>query len=679
MEEKPLKFIVDVVPVAPLSLSRQQYYSYLSDKEVSPGSLVSISFFNRSLEGIVVGNRSDFHHFGNIKLKKINYIIEENFLDQNQLALVNFISEYYFSPLGIVLKFFIPKRVKAREIKSKNKISKAKKIKLTKEQFDAIANITKNNLKLKIKNLPAGPPRRIEASRQGFKFLLYGPASSGKTEVYFESIKKMIGKTGQALILLPEIMLTPQARERYSAYFGEKNIIEINSTVSKGRLYDNWKRIKSGEKCIIIGSRMAIFAPFNNLKIIVVDEEQDMSFKQWDMNPRYDARRVAEKLSEIHQTKLIFGSATPRIEDFYLAQQKKITLLKISALDKKQKNIEIVDMKKERWAKNFSVISKKLSSEIIWNLKNKFQTILFINRQGSSAFSICQSCKEVLKCPKCDRALVYGSEGFYRCLHCNYKTDIFPKCAECGHDQFKNIGAGTEKIETEIKKIAPEAKIKRVDLASTRKTGIFEKIYTDFCEGKIDILIGTQMITKGWDLPNVGLVGIIDADSLLGFPDFSANEKAFQNLVQVSGRTGRSGSRYPGKVILQTYRPETPVIQMAKELNYEKFYASEIDERESLGYPPFVKLIKLIFQDEKSYEVEKSSKKAYNEINDLAMKNKSVKCYPPQDPLVSKIRGRSRKQIIIKFTGLEIPENLSKIIKKLGKGWIIDIDPISLA
>lgn len=664
MEEKPLKFIVDVVPVAPLSLNRQQYYSYLSDKEVAPGSLVSISFFNRSLEGIVIGNRKDFHHFGNIKLKKINYIIEENFLDQNQLALANFISEYYFSPLGIVLKFFIPKRVKARETKLKNKICKPKKIKLTEEQKNAINKIIKKNSAFGIRNSA---------------FLLYGPASSGKTEVYFESIKKIIGKTGQALILLPEIILTPQARERYGAYFGEQNIVEINSRISKGQLYENWKRIKSGEKCIIIGSRMAIFAPFNNLKIIVVDEEQDMSFKQWDMNPRYDARRVAEKLSEIHQSRLVFGSATPRIEDFYLASQEKITLLKISALDQKKKNIEIVDMKKERWAKNFCIISKKLSSEIAWSIKNNFQTILFINRQGSSAFSICQSCKEVLKCPKCDRALVYGSEGFYRCLHCNYKTDIFPKCARCGHDQFKNIGIGTEKIETEIKKIVPETKIKRVDFASTRKTGAFEKIYSDFYEGKIDILIGTQMITKGWDLPNVGLIGIIDADSLLGFPDFSANEKAFQNLVQVSGRTGRTSSRYSGKVIIQTFRPETSVIQMAKELDYEKFYTAEIAERKTLGYPPFVKLIKLIFQDEKSSEVEKSCEKAYNEIKDLAKKNKSVKCYPPQDPLVSKIRGRSRKQIIIKLIDSEISENLSKIIKKLGKGWIIDVDPISLS
>lgn len=238
---------------------------------------------------------------------------------------------------------------------------------------------------------------------------------------------------------------------------------------------------------------------------------------------------------------------------------------------------------------------------------------------------------------------------------------------------------GTEKIETEIRKIVPEAEIKRVDFTSTRKTGEFEKIYTDFCDRKIDILIGTQMITKGWDLPNVGLVGIIDADSLLNFPDFSANEKAFQSLMQVSGRTGRFQSRYPGKVIMQTYRPETPLFRMASESDYEAFYQNEIAEREALGYPPFAKLVKIIFQNEKKTEVEKNSEKAYNEIKSLSKKITAIKCYPPQNPLVSKIRGRYRKQIIIKLSKNEVPKSLAKILKNLGKGWIIDVDPISIA
>jgi len=662
------KHIVDIIPLTPLPLNRQQFYSYLSDRNISAGTLVSIPFYHRIINGIVIKNRSDFDRLNNIRLKNINKVLEENFLDQNQLELARFVSDYYFSPLGTVLKLFIPKRVQER--KSNEPLNSEhdfpQKLKLTDEQIKAINKISKNN-------------RRGNRSP---KYLLFGPASSGKTEVYLHTIAKLKIKDHnlQFLILLPELTLTSQAIERYSRHFNPKEIVVVHSRISKGRFYTNWKKIRSGEAKIIIGSRMAVFAPFKNLGLAVIDEEQDISFKQWDMNPRYDSRKVAEKLAELHHCPIIFGSATPDIEHFYRARLNNYVLLSMPKLkNAPTSDIEIVDMKKERWKKNYSVISKKLKSEIEWTLKNKMQVLLFVNRQGISSFSICDACKNILRCPDCDRALVYTTEGIYRCLHCSYKTDIFPKCQNCSGNIFKNIGIGTQKVEKEILSSFSKALVKRIDTEAIRKTKIQESIYRDFSQRKIDILIGTRMITKGWDLPNLGLIGIIDADDLLKIPDFKTDEKAFQNIVQIAGRIGRMGSRFSGKAIIQTFNPENSVITLAAKMDYLSFYEKEIEERKTLSYPPFSRLIKLIFQNESKQKTERETEKIYDSLLKFYRKYPNIKISPPQNPLVPKIRGRYRKQIIIKNLKETLPQELKKILQNLPFGYIMDIDPISIA
>ncbi len=724
MTEK--EFIVDIAPLTRIPLDRQQHFSYLHDKKISAGSLVSIPLFRRDLEGIVIGSRSDFHphtnyasqgnpdnkntsnvsknkigagvnRLGNIKLKRINGIIEENFLTENQLRLAEFMSEYYTCPLGVVLKSFIPKRMKARKKSDELSIKKPEKIKLTEEQTQAINAISKNHSKFIIHNS---------------RFYLFGPASSGKTEVYIESIKKLKGDEqsrllssdgatngGQALVLVPELTLTPQAIERYGQHFSRENIAVLTSKISKGQFYENWQNIKSGKIKVIIGTRVAATAPFKNLKLIVIDEEQDISFKQWDMSPRYDTRKVAEKLAEICEARLVLGSAAPDIVSFYKALKGDYELLRLPRLKNyKPPVVKVVDLKKEN---SRSPVSSELQSEIKHALKNKLQVILFINRQGMSSFSICGECKTVLRCPKCERSFVYDNSGIYKCLHCSHKTGALVACSKCKGVIFKNIGLGTQKIEKEIKNIFPEAKVKRADFEAMKKVGEQEKLYQEFSQKKIDVLIGTQMITKGWDLPNVGLVGIIDADSLLGLPDFKTNEKAFQNIIQAIGRTSRLKSKFPGMAVIQTYNPEDPVIKIASEMDFNKFYQGEIEDRKPLGYPPFGRIMKLIFQDGDKGKVEKETESVYQEIkknihphtnsvlqSDLSNKNASsdiknkigvgVKLFPPADPLVSKIRGRHKKQIVIKFDNGEIDKKLYKIISKLGKGWIIDIDPISV-
>ncbi|MFC1756435.1 primosomal protein N', partial [Patescibacteria group bacterium] len=511
------------------------------------------------------------------------------------------------------------------------------------------------------------------------KYLLYGLASSGKTEVYIESIKKL-RKNEQALILVPELTLTPQAIERYGNHFDLEKIAILTSKIPKGQFYKNWQDIRSGQSKIIIGTRIAVLAPFKNLKLVVVDEEQDISFKQWDMHPRYDARTVSEKLSEIFKAKIIRGSATPSIESYFKAENGKYKKLKLSRIKNKPvSEIEVIDMKKEKWKKNYSPISKLLESEISYTLKNGLQVILFINRQGMSAFSICNECKTVLKCPKCDRALVYTDSGNYKCLHCNFKSDILSNCQKCHGINFRNIGLGTQKVEKIIHELFPLAITKRADFESMKKSGQQDELYQKFSNKKIDILIGTQMITKGWDLPNVGLIGIIDADSMLDIPDFRTNERAFQHVLQVSGRTGRVGSKFNGKVILQTFDPENETIKLMAEMNFEKLFSVEISEREIFNYPPFGKIIKLTHRNRNNENLEKVTSEIYYKLSKLISGSENFKLSSPQDPLVPKIRGVFKKHLILihkedKF----LPPKIKNFLKKLSGDWIIDIDPISI-
>lgn len=663
MDKKASKTIVDIVPIAKIPLSREQFFCYLNDAPIKPGSLVSIPFSKRNIEGIVIRSRSDFSRLGHIQLKKVEKILEENFLDEKQIELAQFISDYYLSPLGIILKSFIPKRTKERIQKNIpiRKTEMKKDIILTTEQKEAIKKIN---------------------SKEPKNYLLYGPSGSGKTEIYLNAIRNLKDNE-QVLILLPELTLTPQAIERYGAIFGLENISVINSKISKGKYYSEWQKIKLGKAKVIIGSRMAVFLPFKNLKMIVIDEEHDISFKQWDMNPRYDARTIAEKLSEMHKAKIIRGSATPSLESFYQVEDKKYALLKLPRLkiphsinNLHNADIELVDMKKERWAKNYSTISKKLKSEIAFALKHGLQTILFINRQGLSTFSVCSNCKTVLKCPKCDRALIFDNSGTYNCIHCAYKSSVIPECSKCHGIAFQNIGVGTQKVEREIQDLFPAAKIVRIDNQTNKVANYQEKVYEDFKDNKFDILIGTQMISKGWDLPNVYLVGIIDGDAMFSLPDFSTYERAFQTILQVSGRHSRPGARITGKTLIQTFNPEQKVFKLLAGKKLEEFYTQEFSERKSLHYPPYGQLLKLIFQDYSAKKSEAEVQRVYS----LLEKENSSKVFisEPKDAFISKIRGRFRQQIIIKIKEDQLPEKIKKILRSLPNGWLIDVDPISI-
>jgi primosomal protein N' (replication factor Y) len=734
MQQDKQKYLIDVIPLTRLPLSRQQFFTYYFDRELQGGTLVSIPLFRRNIEGIVLNTRPDFEHHGGFELKKVYSVLEENFLTEKQLSFAQKLSSYYLTPLGIVLKSFIPKRVKERNPISQQSIVNdqqinEKSIILTPEQQSAVDKITHTDSSFDIRHstfLPHGSsspnssfdirhstflPHGSSSPNSSFDirhstFLLFGPSSSGKTEVYLHAICMLKAKNPslQFLILLPEMTLAPQALERYSQYFPKEEIVFVHSGVPKGQFYSNWQKINSGQAKVIIGTRMAIFSPFQKLGLIVVDEEQDSSYKQWDASPFYDARKAAQMLSEIHQAPILFGSATPRVETYHKAQSSKYTLLTLPKLklpdtkylpqayprDQIQNTkYELIDMRMEKWTDfagkkkaNYSILSSKLQSEISYALSYGLQTILFINHQGMNTFSICNSCKEVLKCPSCERAIIYDESGKYICLHCKYDSGIFPTCKKCGSNEFKNIGIGTQQVEREVKKLFPQAKVKRADNATMKKAGFGQTLYEDFSNRKIDILIGTQVITKGWDNPNVSLVGLIDSDSLFSFPDYLTDERAFSHILQVAGRTSRVGSKYPGMVIIQTFDPQRNIMQKIAEGNTEGFYESQIAQREALKLPPFGSLIKITFKDESKEKAEKETQKGYEKILKSVSEFENISISAPINPLLSKIRGKFIKQIIIKLKGMDndsMPNDLFKALTSLPKGWSIDVDPINIA
>jgi primosomal protein N' (replication factor Y) len=685
MAEKKTQFILSVTPLIRIPLIRDQFFYYLADEKLPAGTLVSIPLFKKTVEGVVIESKNDFPRIGGMTLKKIGKVLELNFLTKNQLTLAKHISDYYIISLGVVLKNFVPKRSKTRDKKPSFASSFAKattdkkatagkqeteNIILTEEQDSAVKKITREGTD---------------------KFLLFGPAGSGKTEVYIHSILELKKQNPQSqfLILVPEKTLTPQALERYGAYFPEKEIALISSNLSKGAFYANWQRIKSGEAKIIIGTRMAVFAPFQKLALIVIDEEQDMSFKQWDMNPRYDARTVAEELTKLYGCRIVRGSATPSTETYFKTQNGHYNLLtlsdsyhpKNSTAQKVRSTIELVDMKKERWSSlpagrhgNYSCISKKLKSEIAYALKNNLQTILFINRQGMSTFSVCNNCKTVLKCPNCDRALIYTNSREHKCSHCSFVASAIPSCSKCHGIEFRNVGLGTQKVEKEVKDFFPGARILRLDSTSAKEKDFQKIAYEKFSRGEIDVLIGTQMITKGWDLPRMSLVGVIDADNMLTLPDFRTGEKAWQNLVQLAGRVSRPGARFPGRIIIQTYHPENKLLSLIAQNDYQSFYEQELPDRELLEYPPFGKIAKLVFEDYNQKRVASETERVYNL---LAEENANLKISSPDDSFVPKIRGRYRRQIIIKFQK-QLPQKILTALRSLPTGWVVDIDPSSL-
>lgn len=514
-------------------------------------------------------------------------------------------------------------------------------------------------------------------------FLLYGVTGSGKTEVYLQAIEDVIKAGKEAIVLVPEIALTPQMVTRFKGRFRNK-VAVLHSALSSGEKYDEWRRIHQKEVQVVVGARSAIFAPFENLGIIIIDEEHELTYKQEDQ-PRYHARDVAIYRAKHHHCPVVLGSATPTLESYARAKKDVYKLLELTERTNKRDmpEVEIVDMTKELHAGNRTMFSRILKEKIEGCIERKEQIVLLLNRRGYSTFVMCRDCGFVKECPHCDIALTYHKNSDQlKCHYCSYEEQMPTNCPECKSDTIRFFGTGTQKVEESLTKLIPEARVIRMDVDTTRKKGAHERLLSKFARKEADILLGTQMIAKGLDFENVTLVGVLAADAMLHLPDFRSSEKTFQLLTQVSGRAGRH--ELEGEVIVQTYTPEHYSIELSSKYDYEKFYNHEMGMRRAFQYPPYVYLVLITVSNQDQMKAIQATQK----IAQMLMKHvkENTVILGPTPSSIARINDRYRFQCMIKYRDepelrkliRKIIEQFSTEIRKEGLLISVDMQPYNL-
>ncbi|KTW22153.1 primosomal protein N' [Staphylococcus xylosus] len=485
----------------------------------------------------------------------------------------------------------------------------------------------------------------IQAHRQR-TYLLHGVTGSGKTEVYLQTIEEVLKSGRQAMMLVPEIALTPQMVLRFKRRFGDE-VAVLHSGLSKGERYDEWQKIRDGKASVSVGARSSVFAPFKNLGMIIIDEEHESSYKQEDY-PRYQARDIAQWRSQYHQCPLILGSATPSLETYARAEKGVYELLSLPNRVNQQAlpEIEIVDMRTELSSGNRSMFSEQLRKAIQQRLDKKEQIVLFLNRRGYASFMLCRDCGHVPQCPNCDISLTYHkSTDQLKCHYCGHQEVPPNKCPNCESEHIRQVGTGTQRVEELLQEAFQEARIIRMDVDTTSRKGAHEKLLDDFGAGKGDILLGTQMIAKGLDFPNITLVGVLNADTMLNLPDFRASERTYQLLTQVSGRAGRHEKE--GEVIIQTYNPEHYAIKDVQANDYTAFFNKEMNYRKMGKYPPYFFLINFTIAHKEMKKVMEASK----HIHKILLQHLTDKALVlgPSPAALSRINNEYRFQILVKY------------------------------
>ena len=491
-------------------------------------------------------------------------------------------------------------------------------------------------------------------------YLLYGVTGSGKTEVYMEMIARVVRDGKQAIVLIPEIALTYQTVMRFYQRFGERISI-LNSRMSNGERYDQMMRAKSGAIDVMIGPRSALFTPFPNLGLIVIDEEHEATYKS-EQIPRYHARETAIARAKFEGASVVLGSATPSLEAFYRAERGEYELLTLKERSKKQSlpTVEVVDLREELQKGNRSIISERLHELMNDRLEKKQQIMLFMNRRGYAGFISCRSCGHVIKCPHCDVSLTTHRGGKMVCHYCGYEEAEAKNCPECGSKHIGGFKAGTQQIEDLVKREFPSARVLRMDMDTTKEKDGHEKILEQFANEEADILVGTQMIVKGHDFPNVTLVGILAADISLYADDYRAGERTFQLLTQAAGRAGRGSAA--GEVVIQTYSPEHYSIEKAAEQNYEAFYEEEMQYRKLMGYPPAAHMAAILIsgKEESLLETASSYIKRYAE----RVNKQNVRIIGPTSPHVGKVNDVYRRIIYLKHAEYDVLIDMKNKLEK---------------
>lgn len=646
---------------------KNELLTYEISADISPklGLGVKVSLRNRAAYGIIWKLHHEKPSFRTLQITELT--APDPLLSPEQISLIDWMSNYYFHPRHLLLKTFLPLRaLQNKEYKKKNKkeeqIIRSKSRTLSEEQKSAVES--------------------IQQSTEN-KFLIHGITGSGKTEIYTRLAAQQIEQNHQVLIMVPEIALTPQNIDYFQKSLGVKAEV-IHSKIADGEKFATWQRIKKNESKLVIGSRSAIFSPFSDLSLIIIDEEHENSYKQ-DTAPRYKAHTVAEKMLELYPNcKLVLGSATPSIESATKYENSTLHLhhrIGTSLLPQ----IQIVDLRQEFKKGNYSIFSEDLQEAMKESLEKKEQILLFLNRRGSASSIVCRDCGYTEKCTDCDLPLTYHERNFTKsiliCHHCGklYEPSVICKTCQSSHIRF--LGIGTERIETDIQKLFPGVKTLRADKDTTSKKDSFKNIYQAFKNQEAQILIGTQMIAKGLHLPQVNLVGVIVADIGLNIPDFRSSERNFQLLTQVAGRAGRGSTN--GKVLIQTYNPDNFTLLCAQNHDYDGFFKYEVTQRKILKNPPFSTLAKVIVQEEKLPKCEQLAEKIATTLKTLAQQKGltekfQINCYPA---FIAKLRGKYQYYILIK--ALDTSTRAHDLLEFLPEEYIIDprvkidIDPIN--
>ena len=633
-------------------------YTYLiGDLKLEVGIAVKVPFGSKNtLKKAVVFELTDSRGSeieGDIDLKSIDSVLDDLSFPEELVRLAKWVRNRYFTSYADVVGVISPKgdRPKRALKPTHNLESKdGKKVMLTPTQ-QALANEIK---------------KEVEASSPEI-FLLKGVAGSGKTEIYINAVEQAVASSKSGIVLLPEIALTKQITARFREHFGDEKIAIIHSGLTRAQRFNEFLRIRDNDAMVVIGARSAVFAPVRNLGIIIIDEEQDSSYKATN-SPRYDAVEVGVMRSRFESAPIVLGSATPAISDYYRAKEGKLRLL---SLDERYNggsfpDIEIVNMADEMRRGNFSPLSTLLRKEMRATIDKGKQVLLFLNRRGYAPIIMCESCKEILKCEKCGIPLVYHREdGRALCHYCGSSETAFSKCKKCGSKQIQYRGLGIEQLTELVQGEFKDAKVARLDSDVAVKAGKLEEVLEQFSDGKIDVLIGTQIISKGLDFENVTLAGIIEADAGLQIPDFRADERVFQLIVQTAGRAGRRDDR--GKVVLQTLSKDADVVNMAAQQDYEGFYSSEIAFRKKMGYPPFGSIIKLEFSSDKKEGALDFANSFKNSIIRTLEGIFKIDVLGPVPSFIQKSDGMYRYRLILKMPR-EVREKYSHLIR-----WQIDV------
>lgn len=621
--------LIEVAVPAPLD--RTFHYlipETLADK-AAVGMRVTVPFGRRSVTGYVVGFPKNGESDDSFELKEIkDFPDAEPVFSPEMLKLYKWIADYYIAPLGEVISTALPpimKRIKKQGAAASGQ--GAARVELTEMQREAYSTV------IAAMDMNEFAP-----------YLLHGVTGSGKTEVYLRVIEEALARGKGAIVLVPEISLTPQLLGRFRSRFGD-TVAALHSALSDGERYSEWMRIKRDEARIVVGARSAVFAPMNDLGVIVVDEEHDHSYKQEDA-PRYNARDLALVRGKMVRGIVVLGSATPSLESYYNASTGKFRYLKlpVRVADRPMPEVLVVDMKDTG---KRQIFSSQMAEALDICIKEKKQALLFLNRRGFSTFLICSDCGFTFGCPNCSISLIFHQgEGMLRCHYCDYSQKAFPVCPKCQGSNVGLLGHGTEKVEEEVGKLFPDARIARMDRDTVSKKGSHEKILMGMADGDLDVLIGTQMVTKGHDYPNITMVGVISADTSLNFPDFRAGERTFQLVSQVAGRAGRGDT--PGKVIIQTFNPDHYSIIAAAAHDAEGFYTEELAFRKELGYPPFSRLVNIRIRGNSEGKTATAADNLGKLGTDNARRCKGIVILGPCKAPLYKLRGKYRWHMLVK-------------------------------